>query len=462
MKHDAALQYLAETRDFSSDQTLGRIRELSRRLGDPWRDLKVFHIAGTNGKGSISSYLTHILCAAGYRVGWYTSPYLERFNERIRVLQGFDDLQKYDQDNRLGEIDDDSIERIMTRVSRAADSMKEDGIMDLPSEFDLITMMAFLYFREKECEYVVLEAGIGGRLDSTNVIEKPLAGIIASLGYDHLERLGDNMKSIMYEKSGIVKPGTPVYAYDPVAAMISGDDAAIAKSTLEERCLQLDVPLTWIGRNQFDLLSYTRNGQSFRAHANGETYTTKLLGVYQPINALLAAAAVEDYVSPDAVVRGIAATVWPGRLEILSQSPFVLLDGAHNEQGCRALVESLARLTEDSSVVFLTGMMQDKDYKEMLKIVLSAKQYESAAVIFTQVPDERSASAESLIEAAGDALASEPEQLEMHAMSDYNKALRKALSLAQSKGAILCVFGSLYLAGAIRISMRELQDEACD
>ena len=133
MKHDAALQYLAETRDFSSDQTLGRIRELSRRLGDPWRDLKVFHIAGTNGKGSISSYLTHILCAAGYRVGWYTSPYLERFNERIRVLQGFDDLQKYDQDNRLGEIDDDSIERIMTRVSRAADSMKEDGIMDLLS-----------------------------------------------------------------------------------------------------------------------------------------------------------------------------------------------------------------------------------------------------------------------------------------------------------------------------------------
>ena len=127
--------------------------------------------------------------------------------------------------------------------------MKEDGIMDLPSEFDLITMMAFLYFREKECEYVVLEAGIGGRLDSTNVIEKPLAGIIASLGYDHLERLGDNMKSIMYEKSGIVKPGTSVYAYDPVAAMISGDDAAIAKAP-RERCLQLDVPLTWIGRNE--------------------------------------------------------------------------------------------------------------------------------------------------------------------------------------------------------------------
>ena len=148
MNHDAALQYISKTRDFSSDKTLGRVRELSRRLGNPWQGLRIFHIAGTNGKGSISSYLTHILCTAGYTVGWYTSPFLERFNERIRVIEGQNGLKQYDQDSSASEIENDSIDRIMARVSHVADSMQEDGIKDLPSEFDLITMMAFIYFKE--------------------------------------------------------------------------------------------------------------------------------------------------------------------------------------------------------------------------------------------------------------------------------------------------------------------------
>lgn len=459
MNHDATLQYINETRDFSSDKTLGRVRELSRRLGDPWRGLKIFHISGTNGKGSISSYLTHILSTAGHTVGWYTSPYLERFNERVRIIKGREDLEQYDHDNRAGEIDNDSIDRIMSRISSAAGSMREDGIMDLPSEFDLITMMAFLYFKEKDCDYVVLESGLGGRLDSTNVIENPLVSIIAAPGYDHMDRLGMTMRNIMYEKSGIVKPGTPVYAYDPADAMISEEDAFIARDTLEERCLQVDVPLNWIGQKQYKLLSYGREGQTFRHLETDEIYTTKLLGVYQPINALLAATAAAEYVSAADITKGIAATVWPARLEILSRTPFVLLDGAHNLQGCLALVASLARLSENSPLVFLTGMMQDKNYKEMLSLILNTKQYESAAIVFTDVPDERAASAETLLEAAKEVLDPETEsQLSMSATSDYNEALDQALALAESKGALLCIFGSLYLAGAIRKRMRELRE----
>ena len=458
MSHNAALQYISEIRSFSSVRTLGRIRELSRRLGDPWRGLKIFHIAGTNGKGSISSYLTHILSTSGYTVGWYTSPYLERFNERIRVIQGREDLEQYDRDNNAGEIDDESIDRIMARVTRAADSMKEDGIMDLPSVFDVLTMMAFIYFKEKNCDYVVLESGIGGRLDSTNVIENPLASIIAAPGYDHMDRLGNNMKNIMYEKAGIVKPGTPVFAYDPRDAMISEEDAAIARRTLEERCLELDVPLHWIGRGQYEMQSYGREGQSFRNLELEEIYTTKLLGVFQPINALLAASAVASHVSAEDIRQGIAATVWPGRLEILSQSPFVLLDGAHNIQGCHALVESLARLSENAPLVFLCAIMQDKNYKEMISIVLNTRQYESAAIVFTAIPDERTATAEQMLAAAKEVLDPEVEaRILMCSESDYTVALDKALSLAKEKGALLCVFGSLYLAGEIRKRMRELQ-----
>lgn len=458
MNHDTTLQYISETGKFSSDRSLGRIRELSRRLGDPWRGLKIFHIAGTNGKGSISSYLTHILATAGYNVGWYTSPYLERFNERIRVIQGPEVLEQYDRDNAAGEIDNESIDRIMTRVSRAADSMREDGIMDLPSEFDLITMMALIYFKEKNCDYVVLECGLGGRLDSTNVIENPLASIIAAPGYDHMDRLGNSMRNIMYEKAGIIKPGTPVFAYNPSDSMISEEDAASARKTLEERCLELDVPLHWIGRDQYEMLSYGRQGQSFRNLETEEVYTTKLLGVYQPVNALLAVAALANYVSAEDIRQGIAATVWPARLEILSHSPFVLLDGAHNIQGCRALVESLTRLNENAPMVFLCAIMQDKNYREMINIVLNSKQYETAAIVFTAAPDERTASAEQMLATAKEVLDPEVEsKLLMSSVSDYNAALDEALALAEAKGAVLCVFGSLYLAGAIRKRMRDLQ-----
>ncbi|NLV98837.1 MAG: bifunctional folylpolyglutamate synthase/dihydrofolate synthase [Clostridiaceae bacterium] len=458
MNHNATLQYISEAGKFSSDRSLGRVRELSRRLGDPWRGLNIFHIAGTNGKGSISSYLTHILSSAGHRVGWYTSPYLERFNERIRVIQAAEGLEQYDHDNEAGEIDNESIDRIMARVSRAADSMQEDGIMDLPSEFDLITMMAFIYFKEKNCDYVVLESGLGGRLDSTNVIENPLASIIAAPGYDHMDRLGNSMRNIMYEKAGIIKPGTPVFAYDPFDAMISEEDAVIARKTLEERCLELDVPLHWIGRDQFEMLSYSRQGQSFRKLDTEEIYTTKLLGVFQPINALLAASALANCVSAEDIRQGIAATVWPARLEILSHSPFVLLDGAHNIQGCHALVESLAQLNENTPLVFLCAIMQDKNYREMLSIVLNSKQYESAAIVFTAAPDERTASAEEMLATAKEVL--DPEtaaQIQMCSVGDYSEALDKALALAEEKGALLCIFGSLYLAGAIRKRMRELQ-----
>lgn len=455
-QHSETIQYIESTMDFGRVPSLGRMRELSRRLGDPWRSLKCLHIAGTNGKGSISSYATHMLCHEGCRVGWYTSPYLERFSERIRVLDGAADLAAYDDDLTTGEIDEADIDRIMAHVREAVESMKRDGIVDLPTEFDLITAMAFLYFKEQRCDVVVLETGLGGRIDSTNVIESPLACILAAPGFDHTDRLGSTMDRIMTEKAGIVKPHVPVFAYDPIDALISPHDAAVARHVLEARCLELSAPLTFIGQDDFERLDYSREGQVFLHRATGERYTTRLLGLFQPINALLAAAALRDLVSPDAIRRGIADTVWPARLEIMSRDPFMLLDGAHNPQGCRALARALEQLAESRPLVFLSGMLRDKAYDEMLKLIFRPASYDIGGIVLTEPPGERRLGADELAEETRKALRAsglEPAP-PILAVPEPAAALDAALAMAARCGGMICAFGSLYLAGEIRRAVR--------
>ncbi len=434
-----------------------RAGELYRRIGDPWRGMKVFHVAGTNGKGAISSYLTHILCSAGHKVGWYTSPYLERFNERIRIFDDPSDLLLYGQDMPVGEIPDETIERLMEPIREAGRAvMSETGVQ--PSQFDYITALAFSWYAEEECDVVVLETGLGGRLDSTNIVESPLASILSSLGYDHMDRLGNCIEEIMWEKAGIIKDDCPVFAYDPRSSLISKEDADAARGVLERMSRVHRAPLTYLGYDDITVLTYSLDGQTFQFNPTGNVYETKLLGVYHPIYAMLAAEAVRSAGLADetAIREGVACTIWPGRLEVLLRSPLFLLDGAHNWQAGLALEKTVARLTQGTTpVIFLVGTFRDKDYRHMLQAVLQSDRYSIEAFVATEPPSERRLSAFQLKEEAEKLLAtSRSRGACVEADPFVERAMERALRLAGEKGAIVCAFGSLYLAGEIKTLMR--------
>jgi dihydrofolate synthase/folylpolyglutamate synthase len=327
-----------------------------------------------------------------------------------------------------------------------------------------------LWFAEQNCDYVVLETGLGGRLDATNICNQPEAVIITSLGYDHMERLGTTIAEIATEKAGIFKKGTPVYAYDPAASYLSDTDRDIVRTVLSKKAAELSCPLTWIGpdgrpdqgANYIAVRMQSRDlsGQYFSAE--GEYYRTRLLGSYQPLHAMLAATAARPYLEAESIAAGIRSTTWPGRLEIISAAePFILLDGAHNPQGSMALAETLDQIFPRQRVIFLIGVLEDKDYREILSEILVNRKYLPAHIIATEPPNPRSLRA--------DLLAAEINQLigtdiEYEREDSYNmravviaaagEATRQAVELARSSGLPLVAFGSLYLAGAIRADLR--------
>lgn len=451
---DHAISMIQSANKFPDSDKRDRGSVLYRELGDPWRSCPAFHIAGTNGKGSISSYLTHILCQAGHKVGWYTSPYLERFNERIRVLDGAQDLARYDRDQTFGEIPDQDIARLMEKIGEAAQVIAaRDGISS--TQFDMMTALAFLWFKEQSCDLMVLETGMGGRLDSTNVIEKPLASLIGALGFDHMERLGGTIQEIAGEKAGIIKEGCPVFAYAPEDALLPSSGAAAARQVLDQACRALSAPLVYLGYQDFELLSYGWSGQEFKAKKDGHLYRTRLLGPYQPIYALMAgeAALASGMADPAAIERGIADCVWPARMEVLSRDPLILLDGAHNVQAGLGLRMALGKLAAGKPVVFVIGLLEDKEHEEMLKALFLDPPYTVTDVVATEPPDARSFGADKLV-AELSSLLPEQERMSMIGLPDIGQALAEAVSRARQKGAMICVCGSLYLAGVVRPLVR--------
>lgn len=453
---DRAIAAIGRANKFPDSDKRDRGSVLYRELGDPWRAYPAFHIAGTNGKGSISSYLTHILCQAGHKVGWYTSPFLERFNERVRVLDGPDDLARYDVDQTTGEIPDRDIVRLMGKIEKAARTIAgRDGIAS--TQFDMMTALAFLWFKEQACDVVVLETGMGGRLDSTNVIEKPLASLIGALGFDHMERLGDTMREIAGEKAGIIKQACPVFAYAPEDALLSPSDAADARAVLDERCRALSAPLTYVGYKDFKQISYGWSGQEFETGQDGHRYSTRLLGPYQPIYGLMAGAAALDSGMADqgAVERGIADCVWPARMEVIAQDPVILLDGAHNVQAGLGLRDALGKLAGDTPIVFVVGLLKDKEHRGMLEALLVDPPYRVTDLVATEPPDERRFESEQLIREVKDLLVDPEEVMGLVSLPDIENAMEEAIRLARKKDALVCVCGSLYLAGIVRPLIRQ-------
>lgn len=395
---------------------LGRIRELLRRLGDPQWALKFIHVAGTNGKGSVCACLASVLEAAGYRVGLNTSPHLERFHERIRV--------------NGEEISDEALGAAVERVRSAAGDMPEH-----PTEFELITAAAFLHFLERRCDAVVLETGLGGALDASNVIETPELAVLTAMGMDHTVILGPTLRDVASAKAGIIKPGGTV---------VSRGGCPEADEVFRRTCRERGAALTKLDLTRLTVRRLDLEGASFD-FAPWEGLTLPLAGAYQAENAALALTALEALgekgwsIPEEAVRRGLAAVRWPGRFEVLGRDPVFLLDGAHNAHGMRAAAESLRTLFPGRKLTFLLGILADKDAGEMLDLLAPL-----AERVLVLRPD----SPRAMDPAALCVLLAE-RGVEARPCASVETGLEAALAAAGEDG-VICALGSLYLCGEVR------------
>ncbi|MDO5733969.1 MAG: folylpolyglutamate synthase/dihydrofolate synthase family protein [Eubacteriales bacterium] len=464
------MEYFAAARVFGIRPGLERIKELLRRLDDPQDKIPAVHIAGTNGKGSVSAFISSIAAHDGRVVGWYTSPYLENFNERIRILRGREGFQNFLENARSAEISDAELIRTVTRVRAAAEAMLEAGF-ESPTEFELITASAFLYFAESNCDLLVLETGMGGRLDASNVIKKPLVSVITALGYDHTDRLGKHLAEIAGEKAGIIKTSAPLVFLDPEIALDKRGEAAQASEVIRQVATAKASPVTEIFASDIeacplDLESYT---QSFRFQGETRPYSIRLLGEYQLYNAALAIAAARHFASPESIYEGLAEARWPGRFEFLAKNPAILIDGAHNLQGVLGLRAELERYFAGRELIFFSGMLADKEHQKMLEQVFSETKYKTRAVFVTAPPVPRAFPAQDLAGEVANFLPNakihpyrdfsleslrKSEDPQIYYCDDYNEVAGDLVDLAQSLDLPLVAFGSLYLIGNSRPILR--------
>ncbi len=341
--------YLTYLDTLGSHLGLESIFELLDRLGNPEETLKCIHIAGTNGKGSVASYLTSILMEANNIVGTFTSPEITTIRETICINTSF--ISPYDLDSYL------------QTIKVHCENMLKEGLSH-PTRFEVLVALAFFYFQDKGCTVVVLETGMGGRLDATNVLRGPLCCAITSIGLDHMAYLGDTLEAIAYEKSGIIKPLSPVVLY-PAADSV--------RTVFEQVCNQNDAPLTVLDLDKLKLISHDLSGQTF-SYKDYLNIKIKLLGEHQIRNAALAVEVIQVLqqkglkISTDALYKGFAKATWPGRFEKVHDEPLFFIDGAHNVQGATALRETISAYCKNKKIIFIMGLLQDKDYAAISKL----------------------------------------------------------------------------------------------
>ena len=395
---------------------LSRTLELLGRLGNPHQSLKYIHITGTNGKGSTAAMVSSVLARAGIKTGLYTSPHLWTFHERFQVN---------------GEMmPDEALGRITERVIQAG-----RGMEDPATEFELMTAVGMVYFQEADCDLVVLEVGLGGRLDSTNVIPAPEVAAITNIGLEHTQELGDTLALIAAEKSGIIKPGCSAVLYHQ-----SGEVEDVVRSA----CEAAGVELTVSAPDTLEVLSSDRDGQLFRYRGKGP-FRIGLLGEYQVNNAAMAleilwAMARRGWnISDEAILAGMEKAVWPARMELARRNPDVVLDGGHNPQCMEALARSLDKLYPGRKIWFLTGVLADKDFEDMFRHILPL-----ARGFVTITPDSPRAM-------TADDLAGYLCSLghEAAPCASTQEGLDKVFSLAGPED-VVCVCGSLYMIGEVR------------
>ncbi|MCI2000350.1 MAG: bifunctional folylpolyglutamate synthase/dihydrofolate synthase [Clostridia bacterium] len=424
MNYTESLEYLNKLYGMLGyDLGLGRVEALMKSMGNPQDKAKIVHVAGTNGKGSICSMMTSILIASGYKVGTYTSPHLEKYNERITV------------NNK--QISEEDFAKHMTLVKNKCAEIANEGVSQ-PTVFEVVTAAAFNYFAEKQVDYIVLEVGMGGRCDATNVIKKPEVSVIASISMDHMEYLGDTLAKIAYEKGGIVKENCPT-------VLISENKEVY--DTIKQICKQKNSKLYYLSETGAKAVKQDIAGTVFdvkNEYLDYKNIKISLLGEYQLMNAtetLLACKAMNDNgakLSEKAVFDGLADAKWKGRMEIVEKEPFVLLDGAHNIDGITMLSKSLKKYFSDKQITLLIGILGDKEYKKMLEVIIPL----ASKVVFTEPHSNRKWHVEAV-----EGLVKKYD-VEVHIEKDISKAYTLAKSITDKKNVVVCA-GSLYLIGEL-------------
>lgn len=420
MNYNEALEFIHSINPLFCNPGLGRTEELCRALGNPQDELKFIHIAGTNGKGSTSAMLDSVLREAGYKVGLFTSPYIERFNERMRVD---------------GEpISDELLAELCEKIYPIAKSMT-----DKPTEFELITAIAFLYFKEMDCDIVILECGLGGRLDATNVIKTPLLSVITGISLDHTSILGDTTEQIAGEKAGIIKTGVPV--------IFGGDDLS-AEAVIRKEAEEKHSPFYTVEHQKIRINSADLSGSVF----DYNTYRNvriSLLGLYQPRNAALVLSAIDLLrksgleIPESAIHEGLAKARWSARFEIISESPRIIFDGAHNAEGIRAATDSIRHYFGGERVYVITGVLRDKEYEKIASDIAAV-----ADRAFTVTPDNPRAldgnRYAEVISSFGTPATPCP---------SIPDALQIAMKEASASGKSIVILGSLYTYGQVKAAL---------
>ncbi len=417
------VKYIDEIPKFTSKNPLEHTKELLARLDNPQNKMKVIHVAGTNGKGSTCAYLDSMLRTGGYHVGLFTSPHLVKINERFKI------------DGEM--ISDEIFTQAFCRVLEVIGQAKEDGL-DHPSYFETLFLMGMLIFQEAGVDYVILETGLGGRLDATNTVERPLACIITSISRDHVEYLGDTIAKIAGEKAGIIKPGVPVI-YDGLSAE--------AGEVIAKRAQELGSPSYCLTADMYKMLSNTRDGIQFSFHfpeADAVDISIPYVASYQMMNASLAFFTMEmlkgeHKISLEKRMQGIANTHWEGRMETIL--PGVIVDGAHNADGVARFVETACHFAKENRITLLFSAVADKEYKTMIRTV--SEKIKPQAVVATQIWGSRVVPAENLAQLFRDCGCECVES-----RTDIGEAFERAYELKQD-GMMFCV-GSLYLVGEIK------------
>jgi dihydrofolate synthase/folylpolyglutamate synthase len=409
---------------------LKRMEWMMERLGSPQQNIKAIHIGGTNGKGSTLTFLRSMLQAEGYTVGSFTSPYIEQFNERISV--------------NGKPISDEEILELVNVIRPLADELEATELGG-PTEFEVITAMSFYYFAKKRpIDIVLYEVGLGGRFDSTNIVQ-PIASIITNIGLDHTSILGETHEEIAFEKAGIVKEGTPVFT----AVQHPG-----ALKVIQEQAKQKQAPISVLHQD----IEITDH----HSMARGETFTLetkdgfmnnleiKMIGKHQTENAALAVAALQHLQSTGlvrlgekAIREGLVASYWPGRFEILSEKPLVILDGAHNDEGISALAAELAERYSHKEIHLVFAALKDKKLDKMISTLDQA----ASTISFVSFDFPRAAAAEDLVK-----ISTSRQKL---AVEDWKTYLPEEIQMLKDNE-LLVITGSLYFISEVKPYLRQL------
>lgn len=453
----ATPKFLEDALKFGINLGLERMNELLARLGNPQDSLNVVHIAGTNGKGSVTSFTSTILASHGLKVGIFTSPFLERFSERMRILDGEKGLAKYEADDSYGEISNDDLDRISALVKNASDSMVEEGF-EHPTEFELVTAICFIWFAEKNVDVAVLETGLGGRLDSTNVCKSPLCTAITAIGYDHTDRLGETIEEITSEKAGIFKKGVKAFCFEPEYMILDSDDKAKVRDVLCSKANEVNCPIVFVGKNPKEA-DITYNNSGHMEFTIGDSrYETRLLGEHQVQNCYLAISIAEYVIrqkfnlecTSESLVEAVSRTFWKGRIECLSRKPLVILDGGHNVQGATSLASTFVAIGSgelvNSKVRVVLGAMRDKDFEEMVR-VYKQKGLRIYEAYCARVDNPRTMEP---VEVSNTIKLVYNDEVHTLLYEDAKDAVRDAITSSAKDNMPLLITGSLYLLGQIR------------